>query len=316
MPDHAPPAATRPPTILDAAGRPGPARFAALPEAALPEPVNSASFAPAQLAGYLDLLCTPLRTPVESAWIQLGPVMLVLMAALRPRRYVELGSHRGFSYFAACQGAALAGTGTECVAVDTWQGDAHAGHYGEEVYALFRHLLARDHAKGPHFHIRALFDDAAACFDHGAIDLLLIDGLHTLDAVAHDFEVWRPRMSSRGVIMFHDTQVFSGDFGVWQLWERLAAEFPAFNILHGHGLGLIYTGAPNPALAALLAGLNADEGRQQVLQGLLHGIGRLSATLSDDRRRRDRGAKLAAKLGRWGARGLLPLLGHLPPPRR
>ena len=277
--------ATRP-QILDAQGRPGPERFARLPDEPLPEPLASGVFSPERLAGLVNLLCTPMATPVQSAWAEHGSVMLALMALLRPRRYAELGSHHGFSFYAACQGAAVSRTGTECVAMDTWQGDHQAGRYGDEVYEDFLRHLRRDGSE-PHFHIRALFDDAVGCFDDASIDLLLIDGLHTFEAVSHDFETWLPKMSSRGVILFHDTTVRDGDFGVWRLWERLSAEYPSFHLLHGHGLGMIYVGKPEPALADLLRKLTEDAGQTLMLRSLLRGIGKLSAEVSDTRRMRD-----------------------------
>lgn len=274
------------PRVIDPDGNPGPESFAALPDEALPEPLRSCRFSAEQVAKLADLLCTPMRTQVPSAWAQHGPVMLALMELLRPRRYVELGSHHGYSFFAACQGAVAAGAGTECVAIDSWQGDEHASHYGNEVYETFTYLLGRDHP-GPHFHIRALFDDALACFEPGSVDLLLIDGLHTLEAVTHDFETWLPKMSTRGVILFHDTTVLDRGFGVWKLWERISAEYPSYNLLHGHGLGMIYVGKPEPALAELLKALNEDAGRSLVTQRLLFGIGRLSESVSDLRRMLD-----------------------------
>lgn len=281
------------PKVLDALGNPGPERFGRLAEERLPEPLASGIFAPEQVANLLDLLCTPMTTPVPSAWVQHGPVMLALMALLRPRRYAELGSHCGYSFFAACQGAAASRTGTECVALDTWQGDHQAGHYGDEVYETFLSDLRRNHA-GPYFHIRALFDEAADCFEEGSLDLLLIDGLHTFEAVSHDFETWLPKMSSRGVILFHDTTVHDHDFGVWRLWERISGAYPSFNLLHGHGLGMVYVGKPEPALAGLLRTLTEDAGQTLMMRSLLRGIGKLSAEVSDTRRMRD---SCSAELG-------------------
>lgn len=271
------------PKVLDALGNPGPTRFERLREERLPEPLASGIFTPAQVTDLIDLISKPMTTPTPSAWVQHGPIMLALMALLRPRRYAELGSHCGFSFFAACQGAAEAGTNTECVAIDTWQGDHQAGNYSEEVYENFLKDLRRDHS-GPHFHIRAYFDDASACFEEGSLDLLLIDGLHTLKAVSRDFENWLPKMSSRGVILFHDTTVYDHDFGVWQFWDRVSAEYPSFNFLHGHGLGMIYVGASEPALAEFLHRLAKDAERTLMVRSLLRGVGSLSAATSDLRR--------------------------------
>ena len=47
---------------------------------------------------------------------------------------VELGTHYGTSFLGFCQAIAARGGGTRAFAVDTWEGDEHAGHYGNEVY--------------------------------------------------------------------------------------------------------------------------------------------------------------------------------------
>src|SRR4051812_33777177 len=56
------------------------------------------------------------------------------VAKLKPRLIVELGTHKGDSYCAFCQAVEYSKTATSCYAVDTWQGDAQSGFYGEDVY--------------------------------------------------------------------------------------------------------------------------------------------------------------------------------------
>ena len=125
----------------------------------------------------------------------------------------------GASYFAFCQAAAEHGEGTRCFGVDTWAGDDHAGKYDDTVY---RNVVEfNERYAGSSQLLRSTFDNALKQFDDGTIDLLHIDGLHTYEAVRHDFETWFPKMSPSGVVLFHDTNERGRDFGVWQLWDEL-----------------------------------------------------------------------------------------------
>ena len=95
--------------------------------------------------------------------------------------------------------------------------------------------------------IRSDFSDACGEFADGSIDLLHVDGCHTYEAVRHDFESWLPKLSSHGVMLFHDTAEYSNGFGVHRLWEELRGRYPHFEFRHGHGLGIIGIGDRIPA---------------------------------------------------------------------
>lgn len=179
----------------------------------------------------------PIKAP--SAWLGHLPFANWVMRTLKPANFVELGSYAGHSYFSFCQTVKEASIPCKCYAVDTWQGDEHAGNYGEEVYLQVQMRNQENYANFSHL-LRMTFDDALSHFSDGSIDLLHIDGLHTYEAVKHDFDTWLPKLAPGAVVLFHDTNERKQGFGVWKLWEELQALYPSnMEFLHSHGLGVL-----------------------------------------------------------------------------
>lgn len=203
----------------------------------------------------------PVWLTLDSAWVQHLPMVPVLMKLLQPRTFVELGTHVGDSYMGFCQAVASQGLETRCTAVDTWKGDAQSGHYSSRVLESLR--AAHDPRYGNFSRLyQGFFDDAAKETPAGSVDLLHIDGLHTYEAVKHDYETWLPKLSDRGVVLFHDTEVREPTFGVWQFWEEISAGRPQFNVPYGSGLGMLAVGSAAPAeFLAFLDELQRDSKR-------------------------------------------------------
>jgi hypothetical protein len=219
---------------------------------------------------------TPEWIPNVSAWLEHGPFAFWITGVHRPRCLVELGSHEGFSYMAFCQSVQRNQIDCRCHAVDTWKGDGHAGLYGEEVFSRVNDYNQKHYSIFSRL-IRSTFDQALEHFADGSIDLLHIDGLHTYEAVKHDFESWLPKMSNRGIILLHDTNVRERDFGVWRLWQELAGKYPHFEFSHGYGLGVLGVGSEFPDV---IQNLFAIENNSMVAENIRNSYSHLGKILT------------------------------------
>lgn len=212
---------------------------------------------------------------VESAWLEHAAFSAWLMGVLRPDSVVELGTHSGFSYFALCDFADRLGLSTRFVAIDTWQGDEHAGFYGEETFAAVVDWNRR--YEGRSTLLRSRFDEARPRIQSHSVDLLHIDGRHRYEDVSEDFRLYLSTVSRRGVVLFHDIAEYSGDFGVHRFWAEIKQEYPTFEFAHGHGLGVALVGPDSsPLLSALAA---ADESTSEAVRSAYARLGRRAADI-------------------------------------
>ena len=217
---------------------------------------------------------------VPSAWLEHAPFASWLVSALRPRSIVELGTHNGFSFFVFAE--AVRRLGLECAvdAVDSWQGDDHAGFYGEDVYAGVASIATAHYPDFTRLH-RAYFSDAVSAFADGSIDLLHIDGRHGYEDVKTDFETYLPKLSSRAVVLFHDTHEFHEGFEVHRFWDELALTKPSFNFHHGHGLGVLAYGKEVPGSISEFLTQASEHG--SIVRNTYHRLGSEVSRVFSDR---------------------------------
>ncbi|MCA9279798.1 MAG: class I SAM-dependent methyltransferase [Phycisphaeraceae bacterium] len=167
----------------------------------------------------------------------------------KPIRIAELGVHWGTSFFAWAQAIKDGNLPTQLIGVDTFKGEEHAGFYGEEVYSTVTDIVERRFTKQHIVLHRSLFDEALDHVENESCDIIHIDGLHTYEAVKHDFETWLPKLREHGVMLFHDTAESSG-YGSADFWKELLSEYPGFAFEHSWGLGVLFPKGDR-ALAAI-----------------------------------------------------------------
>lgn len=177
--------------------------------------------------------------PGPTAW--LGHIYFAnwLTKQLKPEVLVELGTHAGHSYFAFCQTVSELNLSTKCYAVDTWVGDGiTTGHYAETVFDQVVEINKK-HSSFSTL-LRMTFDQALDHIQDSSVSLLHIDGLHTYEAVSHDFQSWLPKLAPGAVVLFHDINVFQDNFGVHKLWSELKQSYPNnIEFMHSAGLGVL-----------------------------------------------------------------------------
>ena len=155
--------------------------------------------------------------------------------------------------------------------MDTWKGDIHMF---QEVDILEDLRAYHD----PHFAtfstlLQMTFDEARETIENRSIDLLHIDGTHTYAAVKHDFENWKSALSSRSIVLFHDTCVRRDNYEVWRLWDELSGKYPSFEFRHSFGLGVLAVGEDLPPTLRNLFAMSEDDRMASTVRALFASCG-------------------------------------------
>ena len=225
-----------------------------------------------------------LRPDGVGFWSGHLPFAADLIDLTKPSVLVELGTHYGESYFGFCQAILERGIQCRAYAVDNWTGDLHTGPYGS---AVFEAVSAHNRVFYSSFStlLRMTFDEAAARFEDGAVDLLHLDGCHTYDAIKHDFETWLPKVSLGGVVLIHDIDIQKGDFGAWRFWEEISSSFPSFAFHQSCGLGVVVnsrgSGVDNAFLAELMGAGSDPQGIREYYELCAERLSHAGSTVGD-----------------------------------
>ncbi len=162
-----------------------------------------------------------------------------LIRFVKPERIVELGTYWGTSFFAFCQAVKDFNLATECVAIDTWEGDEHTGKYDSEAFETFCQIKKQLFSNINIRPLKMRFDDALNHIDDGSVDLLHIDGCHEYDAIKKDFESWLPKLTKNAIVLFHDV-ADDVDYGSVRYWKEVSTNLLYLVFQHSWGLGVLF----------------------------------------------------------------------------
>ena len=251
-----------------------------------------------------ELFWVPERLVQFEHWVGHIPFAFWLVKTLRPRRIVELGTHRGNSYCAFCQAMATLQLNAQAFAVDTWKGDIHM----DSEVGVLEDLQAYHDPRFGGFStlLQMTFDEAREIIENRSIDLLHIDGTHAYEAVKHDFENWKSALTSRSVVLFHDTCVRRDKYEVWRLWNELSAKHPSFEFRHSFGLGVLGVGEDLPPALRNLFAISDDDRLAPTVRALFASSGdahvrtlAVSRLKQDLKAERDDAVRREAELKYW-----------------
>ena len=167
----------------------------------------------------------------SSAWLGHMKFANWLVTLLNPSITVDLGvdhGHSTFSFASANKGIVYG--------IDSFDGDIQAGlkNTFDIVKTLNDDFNKKNYLNNNIKFIKGYFDNVYDYFNE-TIDILHIDGLHTIEAVSNDYNKWITKTSENAVILFHD--VISYPDSVGKVFNEI--QYPKFYFTHSAGLGVV-----------------------------------------------------------------------------
>jgi hypothetical protein len=212
----------------------------------------------------------------ESGWLEHIPFAFWLVEAHKPSTVVELGTRSGASYFATCQAIERLQLDASCYAVSTW---ADEGLSTDESDAMYAKVKSYNQAHYSSFSslVRSPAKQALNHFADSSVDLLYFNRLNGTEADTQLINAWIPKLSEKGLILIHNTNVRELNMQVHSLFESLKEYGPTFEFRHGGGLGVLGIGENQSGLINVLFEDAQSRSRNRVVQDVFSRLGRACA---------------------------------------
>lgn len=224
----------------------------------------------------------------RSAWLEHLPFLFWLVEAIQPRQTVTLGMHQGVAHFGVCQAVSRLHLDTGCYAIHSWRDDTESfealNDYNSRQYGEFSHLIDSTPSR------------TLAQFNDGSLDLLILNVAAEEQGIDYLFELWRPKLSSRAVVLIPSVARREPGCEVFRDFEILRARYPGFAFRHGGGLGLVTVGDGQGAMLRNLLGSEESPSAQQVVRDVFARLGRTCLDSYNAREQKAKAEELGATL--------------------
>lgn len=197
------------------------------------------------------------------------PLFSLVVALVRPRVLVEIGTGQGETFAVMCQAVQELGLPTQAVSCQL-----AAPEPGSPAAGLTGHLDAH---YGSFARLVGL-PAAPASLAYGPVDLLHLGAGLSEAETADALRAWQPHLSARAVVLMSAISPGVPDDSRGCLWSELKQHYPHFELLQGEGVGLLAVGSEQPE--ALLALIQLPAAELVVLRDLLFRLGSVPQAVS------------------------------------
>lgn len=163
---------------------------------------------------------------------------LAFLSRKQPEYVLEIGTARGGTLYALSQVAAV---NAHLISIDLPGGENCGGQMIHERM-LFSHFTKREQ-KLDFIPANSQLPETVECLrsllNGNSLDLLFIDGDHSLDGVTADFKNYLPFVRSGGLIAFHDICLFPEEWGpeagTGPFWRAIKSDFASIEFVDLQG---------------------------------------------------------------------------------
>lgn len=139
---------------------------------------------------------------------------------LHPQTVLEIGTYRGGTLYLWTR---LAQPDATLISIDLPGGKFGGGYspFRIPIYRRFARARQQLHLLRANSHAPSTLDETKRLLAGRPVDLLFLDGDHTLAGITQDWEMYSPLVRAGGLIAFHDIAANYEDIQVKQFWDTI-----------------------------------------------------------------------------------------------